>query len=172
MKILHLSLREFKTLNKDQADQLVFQDKTFVKSDAFSERVYDRVIESLRAEDDDLTSCLVVDMDGGYFVWREDKLPETVEEAPESVIDSEEIASLIAFAIDQAIGAVLTRKQPITLDLLFDRLKYPELAQKIFSKLEEMGTTQQIARFIEETNRSQPIPQSPTRRRMYRGVSY
>ncbi|GAP95577.1 hypothetical protein [Leptolyngbya sp. NIES-2104] len=170
MKIFHLSLREFETLNKDHADQLVFQEKTYVKGDAFSERVYDRVIENLHLEGNDLTSCLVVDMDGGYFVWREVKLPEGVaeEETPES-IGSEEIANLIAFSIDQVIEEIFTHKQPITLEFFSDRLKNPELAQKIFAKLQEMGTLLQIAEFLEPAN--QASPQARTSR-IYRGVSY
>lgn len=169
MKIFHLSLREFETLNKDHADQLVFQDKTYVKGDAFSERVYDRVIETLRAEDN-FDSCLVVDMDGGYFVWREVKQPEVVEEAPEpQSLDSDEIADLIAYSIDQVIEEMLTHKQPITPELLSDRLKQPELAEKIFAKLEAMGTLLQISEFL-QTAQSKPTVQS--RPRIYRGVSY
>ncbi|BAU11997.1 hypothetical protein LEP3755_25210 [Leptolyngbya sp. NIES-3755] len=172
MKIFHLSLREFETLNKNRADQLVFQDKTYVKGDAFSERVYDRVIENLRAEDDS-TTCLVVDMNGGYFVWREIKRPEIVveEEIPEdSLIDSDEMSNLIAFSIDQVIEAVLTRKQPITPELLSDHLKNPELDKKIFAKLEEMGTLLQISEFIDTLTPRTPHPAPRTR--IYRGVSY
>ena len=173
MKIFHLSLREFETLNKDHVDQLVFQEKTYVKGDAFSERVYDRVIEKLRNEDDNLISCLVVDMEGCYFVWNEVKQPEGVTEEtpkPESN-EAEEIANLIAFSIDQAIEEILTHRQPITPEFLSDRLKNPELAQKIFVKLQEMGTTLQIAEFLESFTPQTPNP-TPRTPRIYRGVSY
>lgn len=192
MKIFHLTLHEFEALNKDHADQLLFQEKTFVKGDAFSKRVYERIVEGLRSEGDDSLSCLVVDMEGGYFVWREVQVPaeelnaspETSElnsnASPDSESDSNAIATLIALSIHQVVEEALTRKQVITLDQFTEGLKTAVgenaelLAERVFAKLEETGTIALISQFVEaeaESKKDASFPQRPGSR-IYRGVSY
>ncbi|WP_088893070.1 hypothetical protein [Leptolyngbya ohadii] len=76
MKVIELSNPEFETLLEAldvSSRKLVFEGKTFIKDLMFSDRVYQQTVNALWQEGDSSTSCLIVQMQNNYVLWREEK---------------------------------------------------------------------------------------------------
>lgn len=163
MKVFQFSPHELEALPKTEDNRLLFQGRTFVEDFNVSQRVYQRVIEQLRQQDDETTFCLVVEMETGYMTWREVK--------PSPAPMAAHVTEVISLhQPPQDTVSIL----PVTETSI---LEPDQATQVVQTELAELEQTEAISIELstldvpESPTVDVPSPQQPPIRK-YRGVSY
>lgn len=163
MKVFQFSPHELEALPKTEDNRLLFQGRTFVEDFNVSQRVYQRVIEQLRQQDDETTFCLVVEMETGYMTWRE------VKPSPAPV--AAHVTEVIA--LNQPLQDTVSIL-PVTETSILDpdqatQVVQPELAE--LEQAEAIPVEPSTLEVPESPAADVPSPQQPPIRK-YRGVPY
>lgn len=164
MKVFQFSPHELEALPKTEDNRLLFQGRTFVEDFNVSQRVYQRVIEQLRQQDDETTFCLVVEMETGYMTWRE------VKPSPAAPIAAHVTEVISLNQPPQDTVSIL----PVTETSILDpdqatQVVQPELAE--LEQAEAIPVELSTIEVPESPAADVPSPQQPPIRK-YRGVPY
>jgi hypothetical protein len=166
MKILQIGVYEFESLYKDGGDRLLYQGRTFFKGLAFTDRVYQKILKQLQQEEDDTTSCLIVEMQNSYVLWHEvtaTPLTAPVKDVDLQVSQSSESTQVQETQVQEP-DADLPEAE-ILLSTLIEQAVEKVLSQKESSLPSAVETPSP-----QETQQTQDLPLRP--RRIYRGIAY